>query len=276
MTEPRYVLGDRNYRHPEGKHLFPGSTLALSCITGILQIIATALFALYGYGYAYVFMSVALLHIYMYRQVFNNLKDKTQPTNLYSLVEGYLLIPLAVYSVPLMTTALLTLISAGNSMSDTFVENNQTILSLLAHFKLTALPPHLDPSNLINAVYIYYLGLTAFSAIFCFVLSLPFLWLMSKGWSDFFDANPKQFFFLRKIACLFFMAGVCIWCVYTNYNDWVRGIETARDGSLRFISWKYALMCWLFVGTYLAIALSGFIGSLVNVIQHLQTKNSQK
>lgn len=244
----------------------------LFAILGSFQILAIFLFAKDGYGYVYVFSCIALLHAYMYATVFKNIKDREKPTNLYSIVEGYLVIPAAVYGLPVVLAAQASLISTNSSMADLFVINNQEILSMLAHFKLTALPAHIDGSNLKNALYIYYLGLAAFSGIFSFILSLPFLWLMSKGWSDFFDANPKQFALLRIIGCSLFMAAACVWAVYTHYNAWVKGIALSSDGSLRFVSWQYNVAGWMIFGCYLTIMISGLVGSVFNAARHLLGK----
>lgn len=74
MTEPKYVLGDRNYLHPTGKHLFPTSVSLLCVVLGSIQIAAIPLFAKYGFAYYYVFACIVLVHIYMYQKVFNNMK----------------------------------------------------------------------------------------------------------------------------------------------------------------------------------------------------------
>ena len=155
-------------------------------------------------------------------------------------------------------------------MSDAFVANNQPLLIWLTHFNLTALPAHIDQNILKNAIYIHYLGLTVFAGIFSFILSLPLLWPMSKGWSDFFAENPEQFYFLRKIGCVFLAAAACTWLIYAGSNDWKHGIEFDKDSGLRFTAAPYTLARWAMVGCALPILLSAFIGSIISALQHFK------
>jgi len=269
-------MGDRNYLHPEGKHIFSGAALGLCGFLGTVQIAFIALFAKYGFGYHYVFFCIILIQTYMYRKVFINLKNKESPINYYSLVEGYLFISGCLYGIPLVITALLSVFSADRSMSDAFIYNNQALLAWLAHFRLTSTPVQLDLSQLKNALHSYYLALSALSGVTMFILSVPFIWWMTRGWSDFFDANPKQFYALRKIGCALLAAAACVWMIYTSYTDWLHGFILNADGSPRFTSWQYQIAKWVMVGVFLPIMLSAFAGTLANITKSTRSRYTRR
>lgn len=275
MSEQKFVMGDRNYLHPIGAHIFSWGVLGLCGFLGTVQVFLISLFAKLGFGYEYVFSCAVLINAYVYKSVYVARK-KEEAVNHYSLVTGYFSIIASFYGIPLVLAAMLSALSVDRSVSNAFVENNQFILQWISGFKLLASPVTLDMQNLKNAVHSYYLVLSALSGILMFVLGLPMLGMMSKGWSDFFNANPIQFYFLRKVGCVLLGASLCIWLFYATYTDWLQGLDAYSDGRVRWATWRYEVGTWCLLGSCGVIMASMCVGSLLNLFTAMREKNTDR
>lgn len=270
MSEQKTIEASPRYVHPLGEKFFSKGFFAVCGILAVLQTLFIPAIVEQGAGYEHLFTSMVAAHIYIYVRAWRlTRKSKQEPVNFYSLVSGYIIISCLLYVVPLVLAAGGEMAQAGNNVVDSIlVENNREFLTWVLSLDLPGTPPPLDWMVHKNAVNIYYLTLAMFVLALGITLSIPLLWLMARGWSDYMDANPAKYTTSTKFYALLMGVGACAYLLPAAFRQISYGHSLLPNGSFAPFdnwSWNRDVISWFFLSFAYPVLFALSAGAALNL-----------
>jgi len=223
-TQPeKHTIGQAHYKDVPGEVCFSQELYSHAALLFFPQTFLIWAFIKHGFGYEYLLLSVAIVNLGLYAHARHYLVlGKTKKLKPFSIVTGYVVLTGLLYGFPmaLVGTLLMTgTYRAGIPVSETFLENNSSLVTWLAGLDLLGNRPTLDLRDPKNVLNVYYLTLVLSAATLSLVMSLLLLPAKLRGWRHLFEVSGKNQPVFGKALLFSAMAGTSAYfCTASNPN----------------------------------------------------------